>query len=368
MKNPIFILAFFVALLFNCQQVTERGQDSLVKDQKTSLAVSLDSLVESYQQSDGLSTALLIAKNDAIIYQRALGFANPNTGEKLTIDSPFNLASVSKQFITMAAMILKEAGKLGYDDNVKNYLPDFPYEGITIRNLMTHTSGLTEYFDYYDKHFPSDKIFTNQDMLDLFVDLKPKLDFQPGDQYQYSNTGYLTLALCLEKAAEQPIADYVTENIIQPLGLENTFPYNKTMSSHPPSRVFGYQVKEDSMILNDLYNIDGVFGDGNMYSSAVDLQKWSQGIYNNSLVSEATIQEAFTPFTLNSGEKSYYGFGWGLEKDGNKVSHTGGWVGFLTWIRRDLEEPAEIILLTNSSFHKFREFREKLAEIVDTHQ
>lgn len=314
------------------------------------LVDSVDSLFRTMHRDSGLSGAILLARNGTIIYQNALGYAHPQSKAPLYLNNAFNLASVSKQFTAMCAMILKERDKLRYDEDVRTYLSDFPYEGITVRNLLTHTSGLVEYFDLYEKYFPQDRIFTNRDMLDLFIERRPPLAFTPGEQFQYSNTGYLMLALVIEAASRQTLPDFITKNIVEPLQLAHTYPYNLTMPGYPADRVFGFHTMTDSLAMDDLYNIDGVAGDGNMYASAPDLQRWSQALYQNKLVSAETMAEAYQPFTLNDGSKSYYGFGWGLREDGSAVSHTGGWVGFLTYIRRDLTGPYEFILLTNSGF------------------
>ena len=368
MKYQIF--AFTILLLtFGCRNSEVKESNSVGNaGNSTELRSQIDSLINYYHENQGLSLTLLIAKNDSVIYQNATGYVHPETKEPLNINSPFNLASVSKQFITMCAMILNEDNKLDYDQNVKDYVPDFPYHNLTVRNLMTHTSGLPEYFKYYEKYFPKDKVFTNQDMLEMFIEHKPDLNFNPGDKYSYSNTGYLILALALEKAAGKPLTDFVTEKIIKPLNLANTFPYNLTMEAYPANRVYGHRLENDSLKLNDLYNIDGVFGDGNMYSSATDLQKWSQALYNNVLVSDATLQEAFTPFTLNNGEKSNYGFGWRIDESKSRVFHSGGWVGFSTYIQRDLKEHLELVILINSSFSKGKEFRDKVNAILDLYE
>ncbi len=368
MKYQVFALVILL-FSFGCRNSELKESNSItIVDNYIELRSQIDSLINYYHENQGLSLTMLIAKNDSIIYQNATGYVHPETKEPLNINSAFNLASVSKQFITMCAMILHENNNLDYDQDVKNYIHDFPYDGISLRHLMTHTSGLPEYFDYYEKYFPKDKIFTNSDMLEMFIEHKPDLNFKPGDKYSYSNTGYLILVLALENAAGKPLTDFITENIINPLKLTNTYPYNLTMEVTPTNRVYGHRWSNDSLTLNDLYNIDGVFGDGNMYSSAIDLQKWSQSLYDNVLVSVSTLKEAFTPFTLNNGEKNNYGFGWGIANNGERVSHSGGWVGFSTYIQRDLNKQKELVILTNSSFSNGKEFREKVNTILELYE
>lgn len=315
----------------------------------SNITKELDTLFKNFHEETRSSAAMLVARNDTILYENALGYQDALKKVPLTVHSSFNLASVSKQFVTMCIMILKERGKLQFDDKAIKYLPNLPYKDITIRQLMTHTAGVPEYFDLYEQVFPKDKIFTNKDFLELFAQKRPPLDFQPGEKFSYSNSGYLILASIVEAVSSMRFQDFVRQNIIQQLQLKETFPYTIDMKTFPQNRVFGFEYKRDTIVKNDLYNVDGVIGDGNMYSSVGDLQKWSQALYQNKLVKAETLREAFTPQTLNNGEKSYYGFGWGLEKDSARVQHTGGWVGFATYIQRDLKGPYEFIVLTNSS-------------------
>ncbi len=336
--RSFFLIGFTLILLVNCSFSQSAG-----------IAYELDTLFKNFHQHTRSSAAILIARNDTILYQNALGYQNALEKVPLTLHSSFNLASVSKQFVTMCVMILKEKGKLKFDDKAITYLPQLPYENITIRQLMTHTAGVPEYFDFYEKEFPKDKIFTNKDFLELFAKKRPPLDFQPGEQFSYSNSGYLILASIVEAASGMRFHDFVAKNIIQPLKLKETFPYTIDLKKYPKNRVFGFEYKGDTIVKNDLYNVDGVIGDGNMYASVGDLQKWSQALYQNKLVKAETMQEAYQPYVLNNGEKSYYGFGWGLQPDGARVQHTGGWVGFATYIQRDLQGQYEFIVLTNSS-------------------
>ncbi len=335
LKNGFIALFVFFCLSANAQS--------------SGIAYELDTLFKGFHQRTRSSAAMLVASNDGILYQNALGYQNALEKVPLTVHSSFNLASVSKQFVTMCIMILKEQGKLDYDDLMTKYLPDLFYDNITIRHLMTHTAGYGDYFELYEKEFPKDQIFTNKDFLALYTKHRPSLDFKPGNKFQYSNTGYLILASIVEVVSGMRFHDFVTENIIKPLKLKETFAYTIDMSKYPKNRVFGFEYKADTIVKNDLFNIDGVIGDGNIYASVGDLHKWSQALYQNKLVKAETMQEAYQPYILNDGIKSYYGFGWGLLPDASRVQHTGGWVGFANYIQRDLKGPFELIVLTNSS-------------------
>lgn len=275
--------------------------------------------------------------------------ANPETKTPLTTASSFNLASVSKQFYTMMIMILKDQGKLQYDDAVQKSLPLFPYPGITIRHLMNQTSGLPEYFDIAQGDMNLLDTLTNQSMLELLATKKPPLVFQPGEKWQYCNTNYTTLASVLEKISGTTAEKFFQQYIAGPLKMTNSYVYHLKMKAYPPSRVFGLKYEGGKPVLNDLVRFDGIVGDGNIYSSAEDLYKWDQALYTEKILKKATFQEAITPGKLNNGKNTTYGFGWSIIEPGKTVAHTGGWVGFRTIIVRYIDKNQTMIVLDNST-------------------
>lgn len=292
---------------------------------------------------------VLIGSNGKVLYKKAFGIAHPQTRQSLTTSSAFNLASVSKQFYTMLTMIQKEKGKLKYDDPVQRYLPSFPYPNITIRHLMNQTSGLPEYFDIAEGNMILLDTLTNRSMLDLLAKKKPTLVFQPGEKWEYCNTNYTTLASILEIVTNTSAEKLFRQHIADPLKMKNSYVYNLTLKSFPDSRVFGFRIEGGKAILNDLVRFDGIVGDGNVYSSVEDLYVWDQALYGEKLVKKSTLQEAFTPGKLNTGNDTRYGFGWFIDEPGKILSHTGGWVGFGTIIVRYLDRKETLIVLDNSS-------------------
>ncbi len=294
---------------------------------------------------------VLLADKGKISYQKALGIDGPTTKKSLTGQSSFNLASISKQFMAMMTMILKEKGALQYDDKVQKYLPEFPYPTITIRHLLNHTSGMVEYFDLALKYNNTLDTLNNQKLIRLLAKYQPPLEFEPGSRWYYCNTGYVILVSVIEKVSGQRIEDFFSSSITTPLQLKNTFIYYLKMvdPKNEKRRVIGMDRLNGKYVLNDLIRLDGVVGDGNVYSSAEDLLKWDQSLYNNKLVKAATLQEAFTPVTLNDGTKYPYGFGWGIQDSGRIVSHTGGWVGFLNNFKRNLGKKTTFIYLSSGS-------------------
>ena len=311
--------------------------------------VRIDSVLTYLHQRQLFNGTVLIGEKGKVLYKKAFGISNPQTLTPLTTASAFNLASVSKQFYAMMVMMLKEQGKINYDDAVVKYLPIFPYPNITIRHLLNQTSGLPEYFDIAQGDMILLDTLTNQSMLELLAIKKPALSFKPGEQWQYCNTNYTTLGSVIEKVSGMSADKFFQNQIVAPLKLTNTYVYNLKLKSYPPSRVFGLEFDGGKPVLNDLVRLDGIVGDGNIYSSVEDLYKWDQALYTEKLVKKVTFNEALIPGKLNDGSLTKYGFGWGINEMGKKVSHTGGWVGFKTVIVRYIEKNQTLILLDNSS-------------------
>jgi len=317
--------------------------------QQSKKIARIDSVLNYLHQRQLFNGTVLIGEKGKVIYKKAFGIGNPQTKTPLTTASSFNLASVSKQFYTMMIMMLKEQGKLDYDVAVQKYLPQFPYNTITIRHLMNQTSGLPEYFNIAQGDMILLDTLNNQSMLELLAAKKPPLVFQPGERWQYCNTNYTTLASVLEKVSGIAADKFFQRHIAGPLKLTNTYVYHLNMKSYPPSRVFGFRFEGGKPVLNDLLRFDGIVGDGNVYSSVEDLYKWDQALYTEKLVKKATFAEAITVGKLNNGEATNYGFGWFIDEPGKKVSHTGGWVGFLNEITRYTDKNQTIIFLSSSS-------------------
>ena len=312
---------------------------------------TIDSTLTVLHEKGLFNGVVLLAEKGKISYQKALGVDGPNSQKALSVQSSFNLASISKQFMAMMTMILKEKGALQYDDKVQRYLPDFPYPTITVRHLLNHTSGMVEYFDLALKYNNTLDTLNNQKLISLLAKYQPPLEFEPGSKWNYSNTGYVVLASVIEKVSSQRIEDFFSSSITTPLQLKNTFIYYLKMADpkNEGRRVIGMERVAGKYVLNDLVRLDGVVGDGNVYSSAEDLLKWDQSLYSNKLVKAATLQEAFTPVTLSNGTKYPYGFGWGIQDSGRIVTHTGGWVGFLNNFKRNLGKKTTLIYLSSGS-------------------
>jgi N-acyl-D-amino-acid deacylase len=332
----------FYCFLFGCLTKLSAQQSPDVKQ--------LDFVLTKLYQSSRFNGTILYAEKGKIIYKKAFGITDCRTNQPLTTSSSFNLASVTKQFMCMCIMILKERGQLDYDDNVKKYIPEIPYDSISIRNLMTHTSGIPEYFDLFQRYKTPLDTLTNEKLITQFATYKPAPDFATGTKWNYCNTNYVLIASIIERISKEPINVFVKKNILDPLKLKDTYVYHVLMPSVPVNHVYGFEETGEKKKLNDLTPFDGVVGDGNIYSSVEDLYKWEQSLYTEKLVKKETLAEALQPVKLKDGSTYPYGFGWGItnDKDG-EYSHTGGWAGFGNLIYRDTKGRRTIIALSSGS-------------------
>ena len=313
----------------------------------------------SEMKSKGITTGnILVYENGEIVFQSSDGLRSIDPIDSLSLDSQFRLASVSKQFTGVAIMKLEQAGSIDYDQKVKTILTDFLHDNITIKHLLHHTSGIADYIKIVNKNFiPQEStrryILGNNEILEIFYDTNPKLKFQPGEKFEYSNTGYLVLASIVEKVSNQHFRDFLKDNIFDPSGMSNTTLYNyqEGDDSNMPDRVFGYKKRKKEYMLNDYHLVNDVRGDGGIYSTLNDLYKWNMALINYELLPKEYLDEAWSSGTLNNGKKTNYGFGWILEDKSKPkaVSHAGGWVGFVTYLYNEIETKSGYIILTNNS-------------------
>jgi CubicO group peptidase (beta-lactamase class C family) len=274
----------------------------------------------------------------------------------LTQNSIFNLASVTKQFTATAIYLLVKEGKLSLDDKLLKYIPELDfYDGITINNLVHHTSGLPDYMRLLDEKGDKSRIATNDYVIKLFAKEKPEVDFEPNEKWAYSNTGYFLLASIIERVSNKSYGDFLKEKIFKPLEMSNTnvfFVYKDSVNID--NLALGYSIDSTgTYVANNDYakSFDGVYGQGRMYSTTLDLYKWVRGLKNNTILSEEDTTILFSNSKLNSGENTDYGFGWFLkesEEYGDYAAHSGSWAGYITYIEKHFDKDKTIILLQNN--------------------
>lgn len=367
-KQLNFIFFFLVFLIISCTNDGEKVEEVKTEKQEpfgeivTREAKKVDAYFKARHKKNLFNGTVLYAKNGKVIYNKAFGYANTVKKKKLNTCSSFQLASVSKPITAIAVLKLKEQGKLNYDDDVKKYFPEFPFDGITVKLLLTHRSGLANYMYFADELWKDKEApIKNKDVIDLMIKHKPAPYYKPDHKYNYSNTGYCILAAIVEKITEKPFEDFVQTEIFEPTGMHESFIYRKGNGQLEKCDVKGYNANNTEA--DNSYQ-NGVVGDKGVYSSAEDLFRLDQALYGGKLLSDETLKEAFTG--LHKDLKAYdnYGLGWrirDIDADKKIVFHCGWWKGFRTYFIRDITEKKTIIVLNNSNkggFMKVDELRE----------
>ncbi|MEI7595601.1 MAG: serine hydrolase domain-containing protein [Bacteroidota bacterium] len=312
-----------------------------------------DKFFQNYASKTGFNGAVLISQHDTVVYKNAFGYADIKAKTSLSTNSTFQLASVSKQFTAAAIMLLQQRGELKYEDDLTKYLPDFPYQNITIRNLLNHRSGLCNYIYFCEKHWKNEnEPMSNTQVLSFFKAIKPAPYLQPNRKYNYSNTGYMILAAVVEKVSGMKFADFMSKEFFIPLGMKSTYIYQFDKKYDTLNTTLGYETKQKRAQIN---YIDGVVGDKGVYSTVEDLFLWDQSLYSGAVLSEKTVEEAFLPGNKDLKTKNY-GFGWRLitNKEGDRiVYHRGWWHGYKSLLLRNIDKHDAIIMLSNVASSSF---------------
>lgn len=345
-----------VILFFGCKQPNE-----------SNMAINVGSTIEKIVKDNNFNGNILVSNKGEIIYKECFGYSNFSAFQNLNDSSIFLLCSVSKQFTAMGIMILKERGLLSYDDDLRKYIPEIPYEGITIRNMLNHTSGLPAYETLLLNKIGPNKIASNKDIIEMLISLKPPVMFKPGEKWEYCDTAYELLASIIEIVSNKSYGEFLKLNIFDPLQMENSFNYitRRSKSEVVPNYAFGYlysdslkkYVLPDSLVEHNIvFTLDATQGAGSINSTVVDMHKWDRALYTEKIVKFSTLKEAFQPTKLQNDSIVNYGFGWYIEIDplGRRtVSHTGGWPGYRTYISRSLDADNCIIVLSNNESNSF---------------
>jgi CubicO group peptidase (beta-lactamase class C family) len=301
----------------------------------------MEQVVQSYVDSKQFMGAALVARDGKVLLSKGYGFANLEWGVANSPASKFRLGSITKQFTAACILLLEERGKLKVDDPVKKYMTDAPaaWDKVTIFNLLTHTSGIPSFTGFPD-YASTEAIATTPEKLVARFRDKP-LEFQPGEKWNYSNSGYVLLGYLIEKISQQNYSEFVQENILTPLGMKDSgYDSNSAIILH---RASGYAPSAKGTIHAGYIDMSIPFSAGALYSTTEDLLRWEQGLMGGKLLSAASLAKMTTPF------KNDYAFGLAVHAvNGHKViEHGGGIEGFNTDIAYYPEDKLTVVVLAN---------------------
>lgn len=298
------------------------------------------------------SGCVLVAQDGMVIYKKAFGWENHEQRDSLTLESSFQLASVSKQFTAAAVLLLVQRGELKLTDSIRKFFPELPYCNVTLHELLTHRAGLDKYTNicdnyYREKGMEPPAVYNNDSVVALFSRLQVRSIRKPDEKYDYSNTGYVLLAAVVERVSQMPFHRFMKENFFEPLGMDHTW-VNGDTAAHP-HMARGYYRQWNRW---DDGFLDRVSGDKGVYASVEDMLTWDRALRNGTILNRRMQQMAYTAYSDELiGKKTWnYGYGWrtiDFEDKARAVFHNGWWHGYTSAFYRGLTEDVTIVLLCN---------------------
>jgi len=328
------------------------------------IANRLDSLFTSMNEKGAFNGSVLVAKSGKILYKKSLGVSDKTNNSALTDSSMFQLASVSKVITATAVLMLHEREMLDINQPFSHYFPDFPYAGVTVKDLLNHRSGLPNYIYALNSEICQPNYqMSNMDMYNYLIAKNPKPYLKPNTRFNYCNTNYALLALLIEKVTGMSYSRYLKDELFTPLGMNNTATIKDIdLNACNVTRPYDLRWRPVGFDASDY-----VLGDKSIYSTPYDLYLFSEALYQNRIIRYETQEMAYTAFSREQ-KISNYGFGWRMKnfKDPVKkeVYHNGWWHGYRSSFHRRLSDTLTVVILSNqlnnSAYHTY-----KIYEILD---
>lgn len=286
-------------------------------------------ILKEFNDPNGPGGVFMIAQKGQIIYQNAFGKANLELDVDMRTDDVFQLGSMTKQFTAVAVLMLEQQGKLRVSDPISKFIPDYPSgDKITIHNLLTHTSGIKDFTKMKALADIAQKEMTPKMMVDFFKN--EPVDFQPGEKFDYNNSGYVLLGYLIELTSGETYEDFITNHIFRKAGMDHS--YYASDRKVILQRAYGYHQKTYSYVNKTAISFSVPFSSGSLMSTLADMLKWQNALNQNLLINPSETKKAFSKYKLNDGKEFTYGYGWHI-KEINGIptrEHGGSIFGFKT--------------------------------------
>ncbi|WP_299253628.1 serine hydrolase [uncultured Aquimarina sp.] len=347
----------FFLLFFTCTVIFSTVQAQNMEKE-------IDAIISSMYTADEPGISILVAKDGKTLYRKAFGKASLELDVALKPENVFEIASITKQFTAVAILMLQEQGKLKVEDEITKYIPDYPTNGkkITVHHLLNHTSGIKSYtgMDSFMKSARTD--MTPKVLIDVFKD--EPMDFDPGEEFKYNNSGYILLGYIIEVITKDTYENFIEKNIFEKIDMNSS--YYGSMSELIKNRALGYKQQGDIYLNADYLSLTLPYAAGSLMSTVDDLLKWQNAISANTLIKKASLEKAINGSTLNNGEEINYGYGWSkTDIQGSKgYAHSGGIFGYTTNGIFLKKENVYVIGLTNCNCKNVRDITMKVAAAV----
>ncbi len=324
----------------------------------------MENYVREAHEKGAFTGTWLYAENGEIVSKGAVGFRDVEDQLPMREDCIFDIASISKQFTAAGIMLLRRRGLLSLDDEITKFFPELPYQGITVRHLLTHTGGFSDCDDEIERIAEEESVIPgNSVILRILTECRPALSYPTGEGFEYTDTGYQLLAEIAEKVTDQPFETFLEKNVFEPAGLNATRVYHRRRDRLSPDRLaVGLVAENGRLVLPEASRArrfvlahDGMNGNMGVYSNIFDLFRWDRVLREGTLLSAEEQALMLSPATLANGEPAReegdeddYGFGWVLVRDedlGRVACHSGYVPGYETWYARYLDADAVLVQL-----------------------
>lgn len=338
----------------------------------------IDSLFSELADENQFNGNVLILKGDQILYEKSLGFEDFEKGIQLDKNSVFELASIGKLYTAVCIGILKDQGKLEFDDPVKMHIQDFPFKKVKIRHLLNHTSGLPDYMDYFIENGEKGKRIYNEDVLQFLSLPEMQLSFSPRDSILYSNTGYVVLASLVEKVSGYAYDAFLEKYVWSPNGIHHSIgSMQKCREMTSIDHIaYGYRLDENNKCIptnkevdkNDVYayGLRPIQGDGNIAATLENYAQFILALKNDKLLRKNTFDEFLQPGKLNAGTETDYGFGLFITEDKNEFYHTGSVPGYQSFFKHLIKQDVTVVYVRNVeswNWSWYAEFNELISKL-----
>ena len=360
MKKLIFIL---ILAFFSCKS-PNKEIDTRASSELEELKSSIDSLFNSKIGDNEPGSAILVSYNNEILIKKAFGLRDLENDKMISNNTNFRTGSISKQFTALSTLDLIDKNKLAFNDSLYKFWPYQIFKDITVKHLLTHTSGLPDYSNHFEKNWNRNLIVTNENILE-WLSTNPDKMFKAGTDYEYCNTGYIVLAHLVEMLSGEPYATYVQKNIFEKANMKNTQFFSLSNPKDIKERAYCYE--KDS--LENWNKVDGnymngIMGGGGMYTNIYDYYHYNNAIDKQSILSKEIHNVIFKPnsplipvnegytFSFLNGKQQHYGMGWFVT---DKIAlHGGAWNGARAMVVKDLDRPLTIVVFLNFDSSEIR--------------
>lgn len=327
-------------------------------------AASIDQKVDSYLREKNFQGSVLIAKEGKVLFSKGYGFANAEHKIPNTTNTVFRLGSITKQFTAVAILQLQEQGRVNVNDSISKYFPEYPQgDKITIHHLLTHSAGIAEITDFPNLSTIQRQPSTPTQVMAYFKD--SPLEFQPGKDCKYSNSGYIVLGAIIEAATNAPYEKYVQDHFFTPLRMKST--YLDRNQSLIPNRAAGYGIDGNGAVVNaEFIEMSFPHGAGAMASTVLDLYLWDRALKGDKLLSKESKEQLFCVQACSEKNQIAYGYGFFIDQSRHTVGHKGGIEGFRAALYRHLDNDMTIIILSNQERTQAALIEQELSTLISS--